>query len=135
MLLEKALAKVVGSYYALNEASISDIFSMLTGCPIVNIDHITLKKLEKIFDEKIFPNKKAYVYGLKKLALNNMRIDRVVGMDVNENTSRMPVAVIEEKEGTVTKMNLERMIQTYQEISLVFLNLAYVFNQVSFPIL
>jgi hypothetical protein len=135
MLLEKALAKVVGSYYALNETSISDIFSMLTGCPIVNIDHITGKKLEKIFDEKVFSNKKAYVYGLKKLASNNMRIDRVVGIDVNEKSSRLSAAIIEEKEGTTSKINLESMIRTYQEISLVFFNLSYVFNQVSFPML
>jgi hypothetical protein len=45
MLLEKALAKVVGSYYALNETSIANIFSMLTGCPVVSIDNITVKKL------------------------------------------------------------------------------------------
>lgn len=97
MLLEKALAKVVGSYYALNETSIADIFSMLTGCPVVSIDHITVKKLEKIFDEKIFLNKKAYVYGLRKLSSNNMRIDRVVGMERNESESSSSVAVIEEK--------------------------------------
>lgn len=80
LLLEKALAKVVGSYYALQETPIADIFSMLTGCPVVNVENITEQKVGRIFGERVFSNKKAYVLGLRRCQGGTMRIDRVVGV-------------------------------------------------------
>lgn len=37
---------------------------MITGCPVVNVKNFTEGKLVKIFNEKVFQNKKAYVYAL-----------------------------------------------------------------------
>jgi len=64
MILEKAIAKIVGGYYELSQMTSGDLFRILTGCPIVNLKTFTPLKLKKMLKQKIFQNKKAYVYAL-----------------------------------------------------------------------
>ena len=62
MLLEKAIAKLLGGYHHLAEATISTILNCILGCPIVDFGLLTPSKLLKIFDDKIFYNKMATLY-------------------------------------------------------------------------
>ena len=54
MVLEKAVAKLLGGYHNIAEARISTLLNCLLGCPIVDFGSMTPKKLLKIFDDKIF---------------------------------------------------------------------------------
>ena len=56
---------------------------MITGCPKVNVQSFTVNKLKKIFGDKVFLNKKAYVFALNISNPCDLRIDRITGLNVN----------------------------------------------------
>ena len=66
---------------------------MITGCPIVNLITFTVGKLQKILNDKIFKNKKAYVYTLNKKSELDMRIDRIIGLE-EDGKRKKPVVKI-----------------------------------------
>lgn len=50
MLLEKAIAKVVGGYHLINSLSLAQLMSVIMGSPTVDIGYINPQKAIKVFD-------------------------------------------------------------------------------------
>lgn len=50
MLLEKAVAKVLGGYHVLNEINLAQLMSILMSSPTVEIGYINPQKALKVFD-------------------------------------------------------------------------------------
>lgn len=50
MLLEKAIAKVLGGYHLINELSLAQLMSVIMGSPTVDIGYINPLKAIKVFD-------------------------------------------------------------------------------------
>lgn len=65
MLLEKAVAKILGGYQAINETNLAQLMNIIMGSPTVDIGYINPQKAIKAFDEKIFYNKMASLYTLR----------------------------------------------------------------------
>jgi|LakMenEpi03Aug12_release.lakeMendotaPanAssembly.Ray.scaffolds.fasta_scaffold216449_1 hypothetical protein len=65
MLLEKAVAKILGGYHVINELSLSQLMGVIMGAPSVDIGFLNPQKGLKIFDEKLFYNKMASAYALR----------------------------------------------------------------------
>jgi len=62
MVLEKAVAKMLGGYGQIDLCSFGKLFKLLTGCQYVEFNDLGPEKLCKILNEKIFVNKKATMY-------------------------------------------------------------------------
>lgn len=50
MVLEKAIAKILGGYNNLNNCSISQLFNIIMGFPTVDFSHLTVERATKVFD-------------------------------------------------------------------------------------
>jgi hypothetical protein len=60
-----------------------DLFRILTGSPVVNLKKFTPLKLKKMLKQKIFQNKKAYVYALTDKSNPNIKLDRITGVNID----------------------------------------------------
>lgn len=101
MLLEKAVAKIVGGYHAINELSLAQLMSIIMSSPTVDIGHINPQKAIKVFDEKIFYNKMASIYTLRENSSINSeckqegrRIDRIIGFSFNKRDPKESAVTI-----------------------------------------
>lgn len=50
MVLEKAVAKVVGGYHVVNELSLAQLMNIMMGSPTVDLGYVSPQKAHKIFD-------------------------------------------------------------------------------------
>lgn len=81
MVLEKAVAKILGGYYRIAEASISTLMNTILGCPIVDLSCMNPKKLIKAFEQKTFYKKMASIYAYQSSSSVNTkcRLEKIVG--------------------------------------------------------